>query len=428
MPQQSPLRFLEERKVGVIIVLSLRTTCMALRQTAPQRSLPPCGGGTGRGVTTHTEFAATPLPIPPPQGGREESAARAPRLRHRGACGASNKVAIPLLAFALLVSPARADDVADFYRGKTVTITVSAGAGGGYDTLARTVARFLNKHLPGNPIFVVRNMAGGGGLAAANALFNGAEKDGTQIGLLQSNSPFDPLLGTRGAQFDATKFNWLGTPSVETGLFVLWNAVPVETLADARAREITVGAAGANSTPAFHARLFNDVFGLKLKIKTGYPALTDAFYGLERGELEGYTSVIYSALQATKSDWLPQKKIKVLLQYGPEKRAELAGVASAREAATSEDDRILIDAAFAPLALGRPLVMPPGVPDDRLAAMRKALRDTFADPGFIAESTRLSLGPTEPRDGNALQEVVARTYVAPPRVLERLRKLHAEPR
>jgi tripartite-type tricarboxylate transporter receptor subunit TctC len=354
-------------------------------------------------------------------GARGNARKRRPRLcPPYGAC--------IFLATVLLTTPARADDVADFYRGKTVTITVSAGAGGGYDTLARTVARFLNKHLPGNPIFVVRNMAGGGGLAAANALFSGAEKDGTQIGLLQSNSPFDPLLGTRGAQFDATKFNWLGTPSVETGLFVLWNAVPVETLADARAREITVGAAGANSTPAFHARLFNDVFGLKLQIKTGYPALTDAFYGLERGELEGYTSVIYSALQATKSDWLPQKKVKALLQYGPEKRAELAGVASAREAAASEDDRILIDAAFAPLALGRPLVMPPGVPADRLAAMRKALTETFADPGFIAESTRLSLGPTEPRDGDALQEVVARTYTAPPRVLERLRKLHAVPR
>jgi tripartite-type tricarboxylate transporter receptor subunit TctC len=363
---------------------------------------------------------------PPMVGTAHERPFVVEKLCHRlcppyGAC-------IGLAAVLLLTAPARADDVADFYRGKTVTITVSAGAGGGYDTLARTVARFLNKHLPGNPFVVVRNMAGGGGLAAANALFSGAEKDGTHIGLLQSNSPFDPLLGTRGAQFDATKFNWLGTPSVETGLFVLSSTVPVETLADARAREITVGAAGANSTPAFHARLFNDVLGLKLKIKTGYPALTDAFYGLERGELEGYTSVIYSALQATKADWLPQKKIKALLQYGPEKRAELAGVASAREAAASEDDRILIDAAFAPLALGRPLVMPPGVDADRLAAMRKALMDTFADPGFIAESARLSLGPTEPRDGDALQQVVARTYAAPPHVLDRLRKLHTVPR
>ena len=327
-----------------------------------------------------------------------------------------------------LTSPAHAQSVADFYRDKTVTLTVSAGAGGGYDTLARTVARFLNKHLPGNPIIVVRNMAGGGGLAAANTLFSGAEKDGSHIGLLQSQSPFEPLLGAREARFEATRFNWLGTPSVETGLFVLWNAVPVETLAEARTREITVGAAGANSTPAFHARLFNDVFGLKLKIKTGYPALTDAFYALERGELEGYTSVIFSALQATKSDWLPQKKIKALMQYGPEKRPELAGVASAREAAASDDDRILIDAAFAPLALGRPLVMPPGVPADRLAAMRKALMDAFADPGFISESARLALGPNEPRSGDELQEVVARTYAAPPRVLERLRRLNTAPR
>jgi len=333
------------------------------------------------------------------------------------------------IALAILVfSPARADEVADFYRDKTVTLTVSAGAGGGYDTLARTVARFLNQHLPGHPIIVVRNMAGAGGTAAANILFNGAEKDGTHIGLLQSHSAFEPLLGARDAQFEATRFNWLGTPGVETGLLVLWNAVPVDTLAAARTREITVGAGALSSPPAFHARLLNDVLGLKLKIKTGYPALTDAFYALERGDIEGYTSVIYSALQATKSDWLPQKKIKVLLQYGPEKRAELAGAPSAREAAASEDDRILLDAAFAPLALGRPLVMPPGVPADRLAAMRKALMDTFADPGFIAESARLALGPSEPRGGDALQEVVARTYAAPARVLERLRKLHTVPR
>jgi len=333
-----------------------------------------------------------------------------------------------LAAALLLASPAHAESVADFYRDKTVTIMVSAGAGGGYDTLARTLARFLTKHLPGNPIILVRNMAGGGGLAAANALFSGAETDGTYIGLLQSQTPFDPLLGAREARFDATKFNWLGTPSVETGLFVLWNAVPVDTLAQARERDITVGAAGANSTPAFHARLLNDVFGLKLKIKTGYPALTDAFYGLERGELEGYTSVIYSALQATKSDWLPQKKIKALLQYGPEKRAELAGLPSAREAAKNDEDRMLLDAAFAPLALGRPLVTPPGVPADRLAAMRKGVMETFADPGFIAESARLSLGPSEPHNGEALQEVVARIYAAPPSVLERLRRLHTAPR
>src|SRR5262249_2015892 len=151
-----------------------------------------------------------------------------------------------LTAALLLASPAHADDVADFYRDKTVTIMVSAGAGGGYDTLARTLARFLTRHLPGSPIILVRNMAGAGGLAAANALFSGAAADGTYIGLLQSQTPFDPLLGAPEARFDATKFNWLGTPSVETGLFVLSNAVPVDTLAQAKERGITAGAARAN--------------------------------------------------------------------------------------------------------------------------------------------------------------------------------------
>src|SRR5262245_59893248 len=159
----------------------------------------------GRGVARSAESVATPLPIPPPQGGREESAAHALPLKKQNACGTSTKIAFSLTALALLISPAHSQSVADFYRDKTVTIVVSGGAGGGSATLARTLARFLNKHLPGNPIIVVRNMAGGGGLAAANALFSGAEADGTYIGLLQSQTPFDPLLGVREARFDATK-------------------------------------------------------------------------------------------------------------------------------------------------------------------------------------------------------------------------------
>ena len=130
---------------------------------------------------------------------------------------------------------------------------------------------------------------------------------------------------------------------------------------------------------------------------------------------------------ATKSDWLPQKKIKALLQYGPEKRTELAGVPSARDAAQNEEDRILLDAAFAPLALGRPLVMPPGVPAERLAAMRKAVMETFADPGFISESARLSLGPSEPRWRSVAGSGRLHLRGAGKR-LERLRRLHTAPR
>ncbi len=321
------------------------------------------------------------------------------------------------------VTTARADDVADFYKGRSVTLTVSSSAGGGYDTLARTVARFLGRHVPGNPTVIVRNMAGAGGITATNFLYNNAEKDGGQIGLLQNNTPFEPMFGTKEARYEPTKFNWLGTPSVETGIFVVWHATPVNSLDDAKQREVTVGAAGVNSTPAFYARLLNEVFGTKLKVIVGYPGQTEAFFAMERGEIDGYSSVFLSTLNATKADWLPEKKIKAIVYYGPEKRPELAGVPYAPEVA-KDDDRVLLEAAFAPLALGRPLVMPPGVPADRLAAMRKALADTFADKDFLAEATRLGLAPEAPRNGEQLQEVIARTYAAPPAVIERLRKLN----
>ena len=370
---------------------------------------------------------SAPAVDPPPPGegkprrilgiyGRDEPAALIVRI-----------IVATILAL-VAITPAHADDVADFYKGKTITLTVSSSAGGGYDTLARTVARFLGKHVPGNPIVVVRNVAGAGGIVATNFLYNNAEKDGSHLGLVQNNTPFEPLLGTREARYEPTKFNWLGTPSVETGIFVVWNAVPINSLDDAKTRETTVGAAGVNSTPAFYARLLNEVFGLKLKVIVGYPGQTEAFFAMERGEIDGYSSVFYSTLQATKADWLPQKKIKAIVYYGPEKRSELAGVPYAPDVATKDEDRVLLDAAFAPLALGRPLLLPPGVPADRLAAMRKAVADTFADREFLAEATRLGLQPERPRNGEELQAVIQRTYAAPPSVIDRLRKLNTVPR
>jgi hypothetical protein len=145
---------------------------------------------------------------------------------------------------------------------------------------------------------------------------------------------------------------------------------------------------------------------------------------MERGEIEGYASALYSVLQVTKSDWLPQRKIKALLAYGPEKLPQLAGVPFAAEAASKEDDKILLDVAFAPLALGRPFAMPPGVPADRLAAMRKALAATFADPAFLAESERLALGANAPRDGDFIRDAIRRATAAPPHVIARLRQLN----
>jgi tripartite-type tricarboxylate transporter receptor subunit TctC len=340
-----------------------------------------------------------------------------------------------ILAFGIVATgampqgPARADSVrnsavADFYSGKSVTLTVSASAGGGYDTLARTAARFLGRHLPGHPIVIVKNRAGAGGITATNFLYNDAERDGTQIGLVQNDIPFEPLFGTRSTRYQPTAFNWLGSPSVETGLLAVWHASPVNTLDDARQREITVGTAGPASTAAFHARLLNALFGLRLKTVGNYPGQTEAFFAMERGEIDGYPSIFYSNLQVTRPDWLPQNKIKVLVAYGPEKRAELANTPYAPEIVGTPEDRLLLDAAFAPLALGRPFVMPPGVPPDRLAAMRAALSDTFADPAFRAESVRLGLDAGASRDGEQIRRVIDNVYATPAPVLDRLRHLN----
>jgi tripartite-type tricarboxylate transporter receptor subunit TctC len=323
-----------------------------------------------------------------------------------------------------LCSSAHAQSAADFYRGKTVSLVVSTSTGGGYDTLARAVARFIGRHIPGNPTIVVRNMPGAGGITAVNYLYNAAEKDGSVLGLVQNGTPLEPLFGTREARYDATRFNWLGTPSFEVGMVLLWHAVPVNSVADLQTRETHVGASGLNSSPAFYTRLLNATLGTRMKLINGYPGQNDALLAMERGELDGYPSVFYSALTSTRPNWLRDKAAKAIVQYGPERLKELPGVPFAPDLLTNEDDRLLVQAAFAPLALGRPLVMPPGVPAERLEAVRKALADTFTDPEFLAEGDKMGLGLNAPRTGAQLQDVIMKAYASPSRVVERLRKLN----
>jgi tripartite-type tricarboxylate transporter receptor subunit TctC len=329
--------------------------------------------------------------------------------------------AVAALCFA--GSSASAQPVADFYRGKTVTIVVSTSSGGGYDALARALARHLGRLIPGNPTVVVRNMPGAGGITAVNWLYNTAEKDGTVVGLVQNGTPLEPLFGTKAARYDATKFNWLGTPSYEVSMVLVWNSVPVNTVDDLRKHETTMGASGANSTPAFYTRLLNATLGTRMKLINGYPGQNDAFLAMERGELDGYPSVFYSALTSTRPTWLQDKKAKPIVQYGPQRLKELPDVPFATDLLKNEDDKLLMQAASAPQALGRPLLLPPDVPADRVAAMRKALAETFVDPQFKADAEKIGLIVNAPQTGQQLQEVIARAYASPPRVVERIQKL-----
>jgi tripartite-type tricarboxylate transporter receptor subunit TctC len=324
----------------------------------------------------------------------------------------------------LAMPPARADGIADFYKGKTVSLVVGSSTGGGYDTMTRAVGRFIGRHIPGNPTVVVRNMPGAGGITAMNYIYNAAERDGTVLALVQNNTPLEPLFGTKQARYDATRLNWLGTPSFEVAMVLLWHTVPVNSLEELKARETQMGASGANSTPAFYARLLNATLGTKMKLVNGYPGQNEALLAMERGELDGYPSVFQSALTSTRPTWLADKLGKAIVQYGPERLAELGNVPFAPDLIGNEDDRLLMQVGVAPLALGRPLVMPPDVPPERVAAIRSALAETFADPEFLAEGERMGLAVNAPRTGAQLQDVIVRAYRSPPRIIERLQKLN----
>jgi len=313
------------------------------------------------------------------------------------------KAALPhLLALCALIGicapQAKADAIADFYKGRTVTVVVSSSAAGGYDTLARAVARHMGRHMPGNPVFIVRNMPGAGGMTATNFLYNNADKDGSVIGVVQNNTPFEPLFGTKEARYEPVKFNWLGSPSSETAMVLIWHAVPVSSVAELKAREVAVGVSGANSTPAFFTRLLNATLGTKMKPVNGYPGQNDVLLAMERGELDGHPSAFFSSVRSTRPAWLRDKTAKAIVQYGPEKLAELLD--------------------------GRPFLVPPGIPVERLAALREAFAATMADPDFLAEGEKMGLGLNAPRTGAQIQAVMERAYQSPPRVIDRLRQLN----
>jgi tripartite-type tricarboxylate transporter receptor subunit TctC len=332
-------------------------------------------------------------------------------------------------AFALLAiagfaaQPVQAQSVEEFYRGKTISMIVGGSPGGGFDTLARAIGRHIGRHIPGDPVIVAKNMPGAGGTQALDHLYNTAEKDGTVMGLVNNTPPFIPLFSGTPMRFDATRFSWLGTPSVESPLVLIWQSVPVNSVEDLKSKDITVGASGTNSAQAFYSRLINATLGTKMKIVSGYRGQNDIFIAMERREIDGYPSVFYSSLTSTRPTWLSEKIAKVVLQYGPEPLKELPGVAFAPDHITDTKDKALFLTATAPNALGRPLLMPPDIPAERLAVIRKALMDTFTDPAFNAEAEKMGLLVNAPRTGQQLQDVVQSAYAASADIVARVRQL-----
>ena len=334
-------------------------------------------------------------------------------------------LATMVIAAGVTVS-AQADAISDFYKGKKVTLIISASVGGGYNRYARTVARHLGKYIPGNPAIIAKNMPGAGGIRATNYLYNVAPQDGSTIGSIQNTTLFEPLWSNKLARFDVNKFNWIGSANSEVSMIVVWHTAPVKTIEDLLKTEITVGATGAASTPAFFGRLQNALLGTKMKIINGYDGMTNAFFAMEKGEVQGFPSAFYSSLKSRWGRMLDKKQIRILVQVALKKHPELPHIPLAHEIASSKENKALFKLASAPLAIGRPSVAPPGVPKARVKALRAAFAATMVGAGYLKDAKKQRLETGNWVSGARIDKIIKSSYNAPAPVVARLTAIQQE--
>jgi tripartite-type tricarboxylate transporter receptor subunit TctC len=324
------------------------------------------------------------------------------------------------IALVLLVAPIHAAEPEDFYKGKTISLVIGYSVGGGYDAYGRLLARHLGKHIPGNPSVVAQNMTGAGSLKAANYVYSVAPKDGTVIGTFSRSQGIAPLLGK--AEFDSTKFTWIGSVTDEVSTCVTRHDAPVKIWNDVLARETTFGGEGAGSDPNIFALLYRNVFGAKIKIVTGYPGTNEIQLATERGEVDGLCGLSWSTLKGRYPHWLSKdKKVNILIQAGIKKEPELPNVPSASELATTQDQRQTLNLILIGQAMARPFAAPPGIPADRKAALIAGFDRTMADPEFLAEAKRLNFD-VNPVPAARLDGLLAEAYATPKDVVARAAK------
>jgi hypothetical protein len=307
---------------------------------------------------------------------------RATRDRFNAACGI---VVVAGAAIAAIAHPARAED---FYAGKQITFVVGAGVGGGYDLQARTTARHLARHIPGNPTIVVQNMPAAGSIAATNHMFSTAPKDGTVMALVQRGMLLAKLTSPAGTRFEIGKFNWIGSLNSEVATTLAWNeAAPHRTAKDLFEKELIVGGI-PNVDPETTPKLYNSLIGTKFKIVTGYNSTAQIALAMERGEVHGIADFSWSSLKAVRPQWLRDKKVTVLLQGALQNEPELKGVPNALDFIKNPADRQVLELHFTQKTAARPVIMPPEVPAEQVAALRKAFAALENDQEFQTEAKK----------------------------------------
>jgi tripartite-type tricarboxylate transporter receptor subunit TctC len=302
------------------------------------------------------------------------------------------------------------DDAAAFFKGKTIRLIVSAGVGSGYDINARLLARHLAAHIPGQPSIIVQNQPGASSLTMTNALYNAGPFDGTVIGAPFNAAPTMPLLQGSGVRFDPVKLNWVGSTNRETQAMYVWHAAPARTIEDGKREEFIMGAQSPGSTQFDYPVLANHLFGFKFKVVTGYESTPKIHLAMESGEVHG-TTANWTTLKAINSNWIAEKKIRLLAQWTLTKNPEMADVPMFLDQAKTADDRAALKLMLARLEFGRPFFLPPNVPPARVDALRRAFDATMKDPAYLAEAEKLKI-EVEPLTGEqvaALVEQVSRT-------------------
>jgi tripartite-type tricarboxylate transporter receptor subunit TctC len=316
------------------------------------------------------------------------------------------------------LNAARADTVADFYKGKTVGLIIAYPPGSSRDAAGRLLIRHLPRHIPGHPNMVAKNMVGAGGLAGTNHMFNVAPKDGTEIGLTGGTVPFGPLWSREGVDFEATKFNWLGSMEAWVGGVFIRKGAQAQSLDQLRVSEVKVGATGIGDVTAIYPRVLNALAGTKFDIVRGYRGTADLNLAIERGEIDGRVGWCYTCAKRSKPLWLSENRVLMLLQLAFSRHPELSNVPSLADVAKSEEARQIMTLVYGGQQMNVPLMLPPGVPADRVAALRKAFDDTMKDPKFLAESNKVGADVT-PMGAQEMESLLRSVYSTPRLTIER---------
>jgi tripartite-type tricarboxylate transporter receptor subunit TctC len=331
------------------------------------------------------------------------------------------RVLIVCVCVLIAASAAKAaDPVADFYHGKNITLLVGFPPGGGYDLYARVFAPHFTRHIPGNPQIIIKSMLGGSGAKAAGYMSTITPQDGTSLGMFLDAMTLGKVLGGPG-EFDPVKLVWIGRIVSTATVSVVWHTSPVQTIEEAKHREILMAGTVASNTSNFIPAALNDLVGTKIKVIMGYRGSPDQALAMLRGEVNAVGGMSWEAIETNHQDWLAENKIRVLYAQGTQRIASLPDAPSLLDLAIDDRSRQILGLLGSGPDIGRSIVAEPGIPSERAAALRRAFMATMTDPAFIAEIKNRHLG-LEPLGGEEVQAIVAQSVATPARLVDEARR------